>query len=454
MEFSNNTFDKKRDKDRSSSVSKSKDWKQVIGLVLPSSESCGGFQKSHDFGPFGAILKKKIKDLFWNFFHTYNPYTVGYDGAIITSSKIWEISGHLEKFFDWSVDCLKCKKRQRISLDKSSNLDKPLEKFICSRCSSSEYSKPYRYSLLLTTNLGNQQGYLRPETCQGIFSNVFSIQRAIRQQLPFGVVQIGKSFRNEVTLNHGIFRSREFEQMELEFFCLPTEANRWWEYWIQKAWTFLKKLLAPHTNYNLVQTDYNTNFDERIKKEFLKKEELPHYAQKTLDFYFQYSFGWGELCSNSDRGVYDLQQHFPSSPLTQVIEVSFGVERLLLAILENCYTYPVMRFSPLIAPYFVAILAIFPRYQQTSWEIFQFLLTKILPFEITHEKSSSVGKGYYYQDSLGTFFCLTVDQQTLIDQTVTVRYRDSKEQERIAQEDLEDFLRNKYQDYYKKFFSS
>lgn len=415
-------------------------WKQTEGLIIPSMEGYGGFQKSWDFGPYGVILKRKIKSLFWNFFQTYNPYVVGYDGTILTSPEVWKASGHQQNFFDWSVDCQKCKKRQRLDeLEKNVEIDNQFS-FTCSKCFFFQKTTPYRFSLFLKTNFGSRECYLRPETCQGIFTNIYSIKRAIRRQLPFGVAQIGKSFRNETTLHHGIFRTREFEQMELEFFCSPEEADKWWNYWTQKSWSFLKKLLVINP--------------EKVKKESLAKEELPHYSKRTIDFYYQYSFGWGELCSNSDRGVYDLQCHFPSkTPLAQVIEISFGVERLFLAILEDSYQDSVMRFSPLLSPYFAAVLAVFPKFHQRAYELFLFLLAKVFPFEISYEKSSSVGKGYYYQDSLGTFFCLTVDQQTLIDQSVTIRYRDSREQERISQDNLENFLNTKYRNYFKAFFS-
>lgn len=408
-------------------------------FILPTAECYGGFQKSWDFGPCGSILKKKIKELFYQFFVSYDPYNISYDGAILTPQEVWENSGHLQHFYDLSVNCLRCKKRQRLNEDNSSN-------FSCSRCSFTKCSEKYRFYQLLTTDFGNNRlAYLRPETCQGIFTNVHSIKRAIRRSLPFGVVQIGKSFRNETTLNHGIFRMREFEQMELEFFCSSEEANHWWSYWVFRSWTFLKKLLL--------------NNPQKIRQVPLEEKELPHYSKQTIDFYFDYSFGWGELCSNSNRGDYDLKRHAISSLEngTHVIETSFGVERLFLAIMEDSLCFDderfIRRFPPILAPYFLAVLAVYPKFHQEAYKVFLFLLAKLFPFEIVYEKSSSVGKGYYYQDSLGTYFCLTVDKQSLQDRTVTLRYRDSKKQERIAQENIESYLRAEYLKHYQNFFN-
>ncbi|CAG8594271.1 10651_t:CDS:2, partial [Ambispora gerdemannii] len=287
----------------------------------------------------------------------------------------------------------------------------------CSHCRKNAFTTPRKFNLLLTTNLEVGEKpvstvYLRPETCQGIFINLPTIQRSTHQKLPFGVGQIGKSFRNEITLHHGVFRTREFEQMELEFFCSQV---------------------------------------------LLKSNELPHYAQKTTDLYFQYHFGWGELCSNSHRGNYDLFQHSQYSQkdfringvIPQVIEISFGVERLMLALLEDAYqeeivvksqlTRTVLKLSPVLTPYFVAIIPLSQQLHQLAYQLYCALL-KSVPFNLTFEAASNIGKSYRRQDAIGTYYCITVDFQTTQDNTITLRQRDTMEQTRLPSNSLKNYL--------------
>lgn len=461
---------------------------QHHGFIIPNSKIYGGFANSWDLGPQGIEIKKNLKDLWWKYFVTSNPYNVGCDSSILTIPRVLEASGHLEKFCDWLTECIYCNKRYRLDsllsekdfqtfllkkktfseIDQQENNDEYVIKKKCPDCGrSNSFTNPKLFNLLLSTNLGFKSSknglktlYLRPETCQAIFTNILSIRRSNHLKLPFGIAQIGKSFRNEITLRHGIFRTLEFEQAELEFFFLE-QNDKWWDYWNEQAWSFFRKLII--------------NNPEKIKKVLLKLNELPHYARKTLDFYFEYSFGWGEICSNSDRGNYDLLQHqnFSKCNLSLdnfvpcVIEVSFGIERLLLAILEDSYKEEeiisqnkqiksirqVLRLSPILAPYFVAIIPFKKSLREEAWQLYLFLLKKSI-CNITYEESSSIGKSYRRQDALGTFFCLTVDQQSVQSKNFTLRYRDTTKQVYISLNDLSQYLNEEYQKYKNEFFKS
>lgn len=443
------------------------------GFFIPNSEIYGGFAKSWDLGPHGSELKRNLKFLWWKYFITSQPNNISCDSSILTSSKVLESSGHLKNFHDWLVECLICQKRYRLdnllTAEEFTNFllltkkdDFSVQKK-CPNCSKENLTKPRQFNLLLSTNLQITSGrensaYLRPETCQGIFINFNTIQQATHRKLPFGVGQIGKSFRNEITLHHGIFRTREFEQMELEFFCQVEESEKWWNYWTEKAWKFLNNIIA--------------NNKERIKKISLSSEELPHYAQKTLDLYFNYHFGWGEVCSNSHRGDFDLTQHGKYSQqflgvkenekliVPQVIEVSFGVERLLLAILEDSYQEEeiansplkraVLKLSPLLAPYFVAVIPLNKQLREKSQQIYQKLLKEI-NFSTTYEATDNIGKSYRRQDAIGTFYCLTIDFQTLEDNTITIRERNSMNQKRVDLNNLTNLLNDEYHNHYQDF---
>jgi glycyl-tRNA synthetase len=456
------------------------------GFLLPNAEIYGGLAKFWDLGPYGAELKKNLKSLWWKYFITSSPYNVGCDSQIITHPQVLEASGHRKNFYDWLVECHQCRKRHRldnlINAEEFSDFLKRDDKSNysvkgnCPNCGKSDFHPPRQFNLLLTTNLEitdekENTVYLRPETCQGIFVNFPAIQRSTRRQLPFGIGQIGKSFRNEITLHHGIFRMREFEQMELEFFCAPdeNESEKWWNYWTEKAWRFLDKVIV--------------NNKEKIKKMDLKKEDLPHYAKKTRDFFFHYHFGWGELCSNSHRGNYDLSQHGQHSKkdlsingtIPEVIEVSFGVERLMLAILEDSYQEEIMkdtrgeiserkvlRLPSLLAPYFVAVIPLpvgkkkgQEEIQIKAYQVYCELL-KNNNFPVAYEETDNIGKSYRRQDAIGTYYCLTVDKLTISERlqddtlnpdygTVTLRHRDTMKQKRITVDSLKNYLIELYE---------
>jgi glycyl-tRNA synthetase len=452
------------------------------GFFIPNAEIYHGLANSWDLGPLGTELKRNLKNLWWKYFITSNPYNVGCDSLITTHPQVLVASGHKKNFHDWLVECLICHKRYRLdNLLSSEEFNSFLKQENysltknCPQCQKSNFTIPRKFNLLLTTNLEiteNKENlvYLRPETCQGIFINFLSTQQSTRRQLPFGIGQIGKSFRNEITLHHGIFRTREFEQMELEFFCRKEEDEKWWNYWTNKAWNFLSNIII--------------NDKKKIKQVPLTKEELPHYAKKTLDLYFKYNFGWGEVCSNSHRGNFDLNQHSQHSKhflgikennkeiIPQVIEVSFGIERLMLAILEDSHyeetvknsplTRNLLRLHPLLAPYFVAIIPLSKQVREVAYQIYLDLL-KTAPFNLTWEESSSIGKSYRRQDAIGTYYCITVDTLTITEHwdkkpnpdynTVTLRHRNTMKQEekRIKITDLKNYLNNLYEKYWKEF---
>jgi glycyl-tRNA synthetase len=454
-------------------------WKHY-GFFLPNAEIYGGLAKAWDLGSHGIELKRNLKNLWWKYFITSSPYNMGCDSQIITHPQVLAASGHLKNFHDWLVECCSCRKRYRLDnlisaeefttfLEKEDKSNY-LVKDNCSKCGKNDFQSPRQFNLLLTTNLEITDGkenvvYLRPETCQGIFVNFAAIQRSTHRQLPFGVGQIGKSFRNEITLHHGIFRTREFEQMELEFFCVPNESKSWWDEWTKKSWKFLQKVII--------------NNQQRIKKIDLQEKELPHYAKKTSDLYFHYHFGWGELCSISDRGNYDLSQHREYSQkelsadgiVPEVIEVSFGVERLMLAILEDSYQEEevensrsssqekrqVLKLPPLLTPYFVAVIPLLAKKEHRekiksrAQEVYSELL-KTSNFSVAYEEGD-IGRSYRRQDAIGTYYCLTIDSLTVNElssdykpnpdyNTITLRHRDTMKQEekRININNLKNYL--------------
>ena len=448
------------------------------GFLLPNAEIYGGLAKSWDLGPYGAELKRNLKNLWWKYFITSSPHNVSCDSQIITHPQVLEASGHLKNFHDWLVECRQCRKRYRLdNLISSEEFAAFLEseeksnysiKNNCPNCGKNNFHPPRQFNLLLTTNLEITDGkentvYLRPETCQGIFTNFSAIQRSIHRPLPFGIGQIGKSFRNEITLHHGIFRTREFEQMELEFFCASNESEKWWDYWTKKSWDFLNQVIV--------------NDKKKIKQLDLTKEELPHYAQKTQDLYFNYHFGWGELCSNSHRGNYDLSQHSQYSQknlsldgvIPTVIEVSFGLERLMLAALEDSYQKEIIKNSrgednerevlklpPLLSPHFATIIPLPVGKEKGQKEIrtqaYQLYceLLKSSNFSVTYEETDNIGKSYRRQDAIGTYYCLTLDTQTVQDNTITLRQRDNMKQTRMSLEEVKNYLNSLYEKHWQE----
>ncbi len=432
------------------------------GFLFAGSEIYGGLANTWDYGPLGVELKNNIKKAWWKKFIQENNLNTGLDCAILMNPEVWKASGHLGGFSDPLMDCKNCKARHRADdlveayaerkgLDiKVESLDNEgLEAFIaehqipCPVCGKSDFTSIRKFNLMFKTFQGVTEDttstvYLRPETAQGIFVNFLNVQRASRLKVPFGIGQIGKSFRNEITPGKFIFRVREFEQMELEFFCKPGTDLEWFNYWKQFCKDWLLSLGMKEENLRL--HDHS-------------KEELCFYSVATTDFQYRFAFDWGELWGVADRTDYDLTQHQNASgkgmeyldPVTNeryvpyVIEPSLGVDRAVLAFLTDAYdeevvdatkndTRVVMRLHPALAPYKCAVLPLQKNLSEKADEVFAKMCKK---FSTTYDVTGSIGKRYRRQDEIGTPFCVTVDFQTLEDNTVTVRDRDSMEQIRL-----------------------
>ncbi|HHY91129.1 MAG TPA: glycine--tRNA ligase, partial [Clostridiales bacterium] len=430
----------------------------------------GGLANTWDYGPIGVELKNNVKKAWWKKFIQESPYNVGLDSAILMNPKTWEASGHLEGFSDPLLDCKKCKARFRadklieaylkekenieMSVDGWSN--EKMESFIrekniqCPECGAVDYTNIRQFNLMFKTHQGvtedsKSEIYLRPETAQGIFVNFRNVLRTSRKKIPFGIGQIGKSFRNEITPGNFTFRTREFEQMELEFFCKPGEDMEWFRYWKDFCKNFLLRL--------------NMN-PENIRLRDHEKEELSHYSNATTDIEYKFPFGWGELWGIADRTDFDLKQHIQHSgvdlsyqdPVTNekyipyCIEPSVGVDRLALAFLIDAYdeetledgtTRVVLRLHPALAPYKVAVLPLTKKLSEPAEELYNTLRKK---FMVDYDVTGSIGKRYRRQDEIGTPFCITYDFDTLEDQTVTIRNRDTMEQERISIDAIEKYI--------------
>ena len=438
------------------------------GFVFPGSEIYGGLANTWDYGPLGVALKNNVKAAWWKKFVTESPYNVGVDCAILMNPTTWQASGHLGGFSDPLMDCKSCKTRHRadnliedymkkkgIEENIAGWTDEQMENYIrekgilCPVCGKGDFTSIRKFNLMFKTFQGVTEDsastiYLRPETAQGIFVNFKNVQRTTRKRVPFGIGQIGKSFRNEITPGNFIFRVREFEQMELEFFCKPGTDLEWFAYWRKFCHDWLLGLGIKEENLRLRDHD---------------PEELCFYSKATTDFEFLFPFGWGELWGVADRTDYDLTQHINTSgkdlsytdPVTNekyvpyVIEPSLGVERMVLALLCNAYdeeevdgeTRVVMRFAPAIAPVKVAVLPLQKQLGEKAEAIY-FDLAKHFPCE--YDLSGSIGKRYRRQDEIGTPFCVTVDFDTLEDNTVTVRERDTMSQVRIPVETLRAYI--------------
>ena len=442
------------------------------GFVYSGSEIYGGLANTWDFGPLGVLLKNNIKAAWWKKFVQESPYNVGLDSAILMNPEVWVASGHLGGFSDPLVDCKNCKSRHRADnliedyLSKKGEkaniagwTNEQLEAFLkehsvpCPVCGKSDFTSIRKFNLMFKTFQGVTEDtastvYLRPETAQGIFVNFKNVQRTSRKKLPFGIAQIGKSFRNEITPGNFIFRVREFEQMELEFFCKPGTDLEWFEYWRAFCRDWLLGLGIKKDNLRLRDHD---------------KDELCFYSKATTDFEFLFPFGWGELWGVADRTDYDLTRHAEHSgkdlnyidPVTNeryipyVIEPSLGVERMTLAVLSNAYeeeeleggdTRVVMRFHPALAPVKVAVLPLQKQLNERAEALYADLSKQ---FMCDFDAAGSIGKRYRRQDEIGTPYCVTVDFDTLEDGTVTVRDRDTMAQERIKADELKSYLANK-----------
>lgn len=439
------------------------------GFIFPGSEIYGGLANSWDYGPLGVQMKNNIKAAWWKKFVQQNPYNVGLDCAILMNPTVWQASGHLGGFSDPLMDCKSCKSRHRaddlieaymkkhgceenISAWSNEDFEKYTSehKIPCPICGKSDFTPIRKFNLMFKTFQGVTEDssstvYLRPETAQGIFVNFKNVQRSTRKRVPFGIAQIGKSFRNEITPGNFIFRVREFEQMELEFFCKPGTDLEWFAYWKDFCKNWLLEIGIKEENLKLRDHD---------------KEELCFYSKATTDFEFKFPFGWGELWGVADRTDYDLSQHAKFSgkdmsyldPVTNekyipyVIEPSLGVERLMLAYLCNAYdeetlenseSRVVMHFHPAIAPYKVAILPLQKNMGEKAREIYENLSQH---FMCDYDEAGSIGKRYRRQDEIGTPFCVTIDFDTLEDDTVTVRERDSMQQIRIKTSELAGYI--------------
>ena len=444
------------------------------GFLYPGSEIYGGLANSWDYGPLGVEFKNNVKKAWWKKFVQESPYNVGLDAAILMNPQTWVASGHLASFSDPLMDCKACKARFRAdkliedyadengmnlggSVDGWSN--KEMEEFIaqhgiaCPECGKTDFTSIRQFNLMFKTFQGVTEDskaelYLRPETAQGIFVNFKNVQRTSRKKVPFGICQIGKSFRNEITPGNFIFRIREFEQMELEFFCQPGTDLEWFDYWKEYCRAFLESL-----SMNM----------EKLRLRDHSKEELSFYSRATTDFEYLFPFGWGELWGIADRTDYDLGRHQEVSgqnleyidPVTNerylpyVIEPSLGADRVALAFLCDAYeeedlskdgkedSRTVMHFHPFLAPYKAAVLPLSKKLSDQAMTIYQDLSKH---FSVDYDQSGSIGKLYRRQDEIGTPFCITVDFDTETDGCVTVRDRDSMQQVRMPIAELKPYI--------------
>lgn len=443
------------------------------GFVYQGSEIYGGLANTWDFGPLGVELKNNIKNAWWKRFIQESVHNVGIQSAILMNPNVWVASGHVGGFSDPLMDCKACKSRFRADqlieeatggeVNPAGMSNEEMEQFIkdhniaCPKCGAHDFTSIRQFNLMFKTFQGVLEDakstiYLRPETAQGIFVNFKNVQRTMRKKLPFGVGQIGKSFRNEITPGNFIFRMREFEQMELEFFCKPGTDLEWFDYYCKTCVQFLKDLGLK---------------DENVRLRAHEQQELAHYSNGTSDieYNFAYPIGWGELWGIADRTDFDLKAHQETSKqsleyfdqetnekyIPYVIEPSVGVERLLLAIMCEAYTEEevgekdtrlVLKLHPCLAPYKAAILPLSKKLSDEAMEIFHKVAKE---FSTTFDEAQSIGKRYRRQDSIGTPYCVTVDFETEKDGCVTVRDRDTMEQERVAIDDLCDYLRKRTQ---------
>ncbi|HEY8418890.1 MAG TPA: glycine--tRNA ligase [Clostridia bacterium] len=439
------------------------------GFIFPGSEIYGGLANTWDYGPLGVELKNNVKRAWWKKFVQESPYNTGVDCAILMNPLTWEASGHLSNFTDPLMDCKVCRTRHRAdqlienwaqkhnkNISVIGMTDEQLgqtvidNKIPCPACGNSNFTPVRKFNMMFKTFQGVTEDtqntiYLRPETAQGIFVNFKNVLRTSRAKIPFGIAQIGKSFRNEITPGNFIFRTREFEQMELEFFCKPGTDLEWFAYWKNFCYEWLTGLnLKPE---NLRMRDH-------------AKEELSHYSAATTDFEYKFPFGWGELWGIADRTDFDLKSHQEKSkesmeyldPVTNekyipyCIEPSVGVDRVLLAFLcdsyneetlENGETRVVLKLHPALAPIKVAVLPLQKKLSDKAEEVYRNLCKK---FRAEYDETGSIGKRYRRQDEIGTPYCVTIDFETLENDTVTVRDRDTMQQIRLKIDELENFI--------------
>ncbi len=458
----------------------SKSMEQIValakhrGFIFPGSEVYGGLANTWDYGPLGVELKNNIKRAWWKKFIQESTHNVGLDAAILMNPQVWVASGHVGNFNDPMIDCRQCKARHRADKLIESKLgDEGIEivvdgmsfdqmkqliadhQIVCPDCQSNDFTEIRQFNLMFKTFQGVTESststvYLRPETAQGIFVNFKNVQRTMRKKVPFGIGQIGKSFRNEITPGNFTFRTREFEQMELEFFCKPGEDLAWFAHWRQFCHQWLLNLRMDSANIRL--RDHS-------------EDELSHYSNATTDIEYKFPFGWGELWGIADRTDYDLKQHMAHSgedfhyldPETQekyvayCIEPSLGADRVTLAFfidayeeqqLENEEQRTVLHFHPALAPIKAAIFPLSKKLSEGATKIFSDLSRYMM---VDYDESGSIGKRYRRHDEIGTPYCITYDFESETDGQVTVRDRDTMEQVRMPIEQLKAFIEEKLQ---------
>ena len=442
------------------------------GYVYPGSEIYGGLANTWDYGPLGVELKNNIKKAWMKKFVQESKYNVGLDAAILMNPEVWVASGHVGNFSDPLIDCKECKTRHRADklieewaheqgkdMIADGMSDEQLINFIkenhipCPNCGKENFTDIRKFNLMFKTFQGvtedsKSEIYLRPETAQGIFVNFKNVMRTTRRKLPMGIAQIGKAFRNEITPGNFTFRTREFEQMELEFFCKPGTDLEWHKYWKEFCENWLLSLGMKKENIRL--RDHSP-------------EELSHYSNGTTDIEFTFPFGWGELWGIADRTNYDLKQHMEHSKedmtyldpetnekyIPYCIEPSLGCDRVALAFLCNAYdeeeiaegdVRTVLHLHPALAPYKVAVLPLSKKLSEKAEEIYSSLSKK---FMCDYDEAGSIGKRYRREDEIGTPYCVTIDFDTLEDNCVTIRDRDTMEQVRVKIDELEQWIKEK-----------
>ena len=443
------------------------------GFVYPGSEIYGGLANAWDYGPLGVEFKNNVKKAWWKKFVQENTYNVGVDCAILMNRRVWEASGHVGGFSDPLIDCKSCKTRHRadkliedwnaengIELVVSGWKNEQLMEYIkekgikCPNCGSSNFTDIRKFNLMFKTYQGVTEDsqaeiFLRPETAQGIFVNFKNVQRTTRRKMPFGICQIGKSFRNEITPGNFTFRTREFEQMELEFFCKPGTDLEWFAYWKDFCYQWL-------LNYGISK--------ENLRLRDHSKEELSHYSNATTDIEYKFPFGWGELWGIADRTDFDLRQHMEYSkedlsyfdPATNekyipyCIEPSVGADRVALAYLCEAYdeeeleegdVRTVLHLHPALAPVKIAVLPLSKKLGEDAFKIYEKLVKK---YVCEYDETGSIGKRYRRQDEIGTPYCVTFDFDSLEDASVTIRDRDTMDQVRIKIDELETYFEGKF----------
>lgn len=414
------------------------------GFVFQSAEIYGGFRSTYDYGPLGVLLLRNVKDAWWRSMVQLRHDVVGLDASVLSPPAVWEASGHLKNFTDPLVDCTHCHARHRID-----KLDDPN---VCPTCGTTgSFTEAREFNLMFRTHAGPMvesaaEVYLRPETAQGMFINFANVLQTSRKRPPFGIAQIGKSFRNEITPGNFVFRTREFEQMEMEFFVPPAESDEWYEYWCQERMDWYRDLGMPVDKLRLRPHD---------------EDELSHYSSATSDVEFLFPWGWDELEGIANRGDYDLKQHAAHSGerleyfdqvanehyVPHVIEPAAGATRTAMAFLMAAYDEEVVKedkrvvlhLDHRLAPYKVAVLPLSKKDTLTpvAHEIFDIVKTRWMA---DYDETQAIGKRYRRQDEVGTPYCVTVDFDTLDDRAVTVRDRDTMKQERVSIDRLEEYL--------------